>query len=179
MRMPVKICVIGLGSNVPSDLVKVARETGKVLAEHDDFILLTGACNGVSYEVTKAVKEHKPYIRIIGFSPATDENKHIREYNYPVEYFDEIRFIGGGRQERSIRMVSECDRVIMIGGQMGSLIEFCIAYRAGKKIAIFSWPSSASDKTLIKTIARFCYEDGCASFAFKENPKSLVKEVLG
>src|SRR3989344_7511153 len=83
----------------------------------------------------------------IGFSPATDAEAHARKYGCPTEGFSELVFIpktyphAGDiavcRKYRNVASIAVVDMAIIIGGRIGTMNEFTIAYDLGKKIGLF------------------------------------------
>lgn len=152
----------------------LAKEVGKWIAKNN-CILVNGACPGLANEAAVGAKENDGYT--IGISPAFSSKEHIEKYNSPYESYDVILYTGFGLMERDIVNIRSSDGIIVIGGGIGSLNEFTIAFDEGKRIGILTGTDGISDH--IEEIVRICHrEDEMSNIIFDSNPKSLVEKLI-
>ena len=120
-------------SSVPSPQVAyLARETGRLIAGQG-AILITGATTGLPFYAAHGANEANG--QVIGFSPAIDLAEHER-MGLPLQYHDMIIYTGLGSHGRNLLNVRASDALVFIGGSMGALNEFTIAYDENKIIGI-------------------------------------------
>lgn len=159
---------------IPEVLQQNAEIIGKEIARHN-CILVTGACMGVPDIASQSAS--KAGGLVFGFSPAKNLKEHIEppiSYPYPSKNMKLI-FTGYGKIGRNVLSIVECDGVIFIGGGIGTLNEFTIAYHEGKVIGILEGIESITEKAL-KLEQDFRYTG--ASLIMNRNPKTLVKKVI-
>jgi len=140
--MKTKIGVIGSATGLDTALTESARLVGYAVAK-DGFVLLTGACPGVSYEAAKAVKAVGGLV--VGFSPAHNLKEHIDHYKFPSDDIDVLVYTGAGLKGRNIPFIRSCDGVVAIAGRIGTMNELTIAYDEGKVIGILKGYGGAAD----------------------------------
>jgi len=128
-----KIAVCGSGSTGNSEILEKTKVIGKELAKNN-HILITGGCKGYPYAALRgALLENG---KIIAYSPAKDEEEHIAKYNFPIDGGVEYIYTGLGIPKRNTPLVYAADLIIIIGGQIGTLNEFTLAFHKKKKIAV-------------------------------------------
>jgi uncharacterized protein (TIGR00725 family) len=88
-------------------------------------VILTGACPGLPQAAVKGAKSAGGLT--IGISPAMNLEEHRRHYSYP-ETSDVILFTGMGTKGRNVILVRSADACAIVGGRIGTLNEFTIAY---------------------------------------------------
>ena len=168
-----RIGIIGSAEgNINEKLTAKARDIGREIARYDCF-LLTGATTGLSYEAVKGAKEMGGFT--IGFSPASNEKEHAKNYGLPLENFDFIAFTGFGYKGRNVPFIRSCEAIIGISGRRGTLNEYTLAIDEGKVTGILTESGGVSD--MIKTIEVVVGKRGGEKI-FNNNPKELVKEVV-
>lgn len=170
-----KIAVIGEGFGKEKGILEKAKEIGRQIAIKK-AILMTGSCLGYPHAAVKGAFEEKG--NIIGISPAKDKEEHTAVYNFPYEEFSEIRYTGLGIPGRNIPLVKEADAVILIGGKIGSLNEFTIAYQHFKVIGVLKGTGGVTDiiENIVKIVDK---KDGRDKLVvYSEDPKELVKELI-
>lgn len=119
--------IIGISGGVkefrPADRA-IAHECGRVLASIPEVTnLVYGSCPGMAHEVvlgyvhasTGAVE------RVIGFSPWSSADRHVGE-NYPLHAAVKTTFTGLG-MGRNSKIVENCQVLLAVGGQLGTLDE--------------------------------------------------------
>ncbi len=151
-----KIGVFGSSSNEMKETVRAnARRLGAEIAKRG-HTLVTGACSGIPHEVVMGA--YNSGGRVIGYSPAADLQDHVMKFNYPAEGYTQMVFVPptfGHRNKpplstkyRSINAISDCDIVIIVGGGVGTLVEFAIALDADKPIGILDGSGGITDRTI-------------------------------
>lgn len=131
-----KIAIFGSAVNVKDKKTKnICNEIAKTLVEQRATIL-TGVGIGIPHLIVE--EAHKAGGRCIGYSPATDEKNHqLQSDNADLAAYNTVHFIQGFTR-RSIAMIEEADAVIVIGGRMGTLSEYSIAYEENKPIGVLT-----------------------------------------
>ncbi len=109
-----------------------AEAIGKAIAKAG-AVLVTGACGGLPGEAASACKNAGG--KTIGISPFESKAQHV-ENNFPFEQYDYLVFSGMGKKGRNAVFVHSCDAMLFIGGGMGTLNEFTIAFDEGKVIGV-------------------------------------------
>lgn len=170
-----KIAVIGEGSGGEEEVLKKAKEIGREIARKK-ATLLTGSCLGYPYAAVQGAFEEKG--KIIGISPAKDKEEHVTVYNFPHEEFSEIKYTGLGIPGRNLPLVEEADAVVLIGGKMGSLNEFTIAFQLSKVIGVLKGSKGITE--IIEKIVEVCdKKDGRDKLVvYGEEPKELIEKVI-
>jgi uncharacterized protein (TIGR00725 family) len=169
-----RIAVCGSGQAADESIAARARKIGKEIAEQG-HILLTGGCNGYPYEAAKAAFSNKG--KVIGFSPAKDEKEHIEKYDFPADNFSEIIFTGKGIPGRNFDLISNSDAVIIIGGKVGTLNEFTLAYHFGKIIGVLAGSGEIAE--LLPEIAgKIEKRSENEKLIYEKEPEKLVKGVI-
>ncbi len=96
-------------------------------------VLVTGATTGLPLAAARGAKEAGG--EVIGFSPAINLKEH-RKLHLPTECHDLIIFSGLSFKGRNLLNVRASSALVFIGGSMGALNEFTIAYDEEKLIGI-------------------------------------------
>jgi len=157
--------------NISSETTKKAYIIGQEIAKAG-ITLVTGATTGFSFESVKGAKDNGGLV--IGVSPAINRQEHIEKYQYPVEEFDFISYTGFDRKGRNVLFIRACDALICIGGRIGTLNEFTIAYDEGKPIGVLK---SGGITDLLPKIVKTANK-GSTKVIYDSNPKKLVKELI-
>lgn len=145
--MKIKVGVMGsaqsaLPGGVPDVVREKAESLGREIAAHG-LLLLTGATTGLTYIVGKSAREMGAFH--IGISPASSEREHVERYELPLDSCDSIIYTGFGLKGRNVVLVRSCDIVLFIGGSMGSLNEFTIAYDEGRVMGCLTGTGGVAD----------------------------------
>jgi uncharacterized protein (TIGR00725 family) len=171
-----KIAVLGSASareNSPEYLK--ARRIGRIVAENGG-IILTGACPGLPDAAVLGATEAGGLS--IGISPSMNLAEHVDLYAYPTDSAALI-FTGMGKKGRNVILVRSADACIFIGGGMGTLNEFTIAFdELGEPnvIGILTGTGGFSDELI--EIARASGQTSEAYIIADPDPEKLVREVL-
>ncbi len=174
--MKLKIGVMGSaqGPTMGSDnSIQKAKELGKWIAK-TDCILVNGACPGLPNEAAIEAKEAGGFV--MGISPAFSEKEHVEMYKSPDIAYDVIIYTGLGLMERDIINIRSSDAIITVGGGIGTLNEFTVAYDEGKIVGILTGTGGISDH--IPTILKMCNRKQTDRIIFDSDPRKLVESVV-
>jgi uncharacterized protein (TIGR00725 family) len=165
----------GRSKDLPKILIKNAEIIGREIVKQG-CTLVTGACMGVPDVAAKAASKAGGII--LGYSPAKNLKEHIEppiSYPYPPENM-QLVFTGMGKVGRNVLSIISSDGIIFIGGGIGSLNEFSIAYHEGKIIGILEGMIGISEKfeEMIKS-----FDKNTEAVLVKDrDPKRLVKKII-
>lgn len=149
------------------------EEVGREIAEHN-CITITGACPGLPHFAARGAKEAGGFV--FGVSPAFSEHEHVREYKSPNEYYDMIFFSGLGFMERDIMNIRGSDGIIFLGGGIGTMNEFTVAFEEGKPIGILAGSGGLSDHFL--EFVKKADRSVTPNIVVDEDPKTLVEKLI-
>jgi hypothetical protein len=153
--------------------IRKAIEAGHYIAKND-CILVSGACPGLPDEA--AFGAHQAGGLTMGVSPAFSEKEHIQKYKSPHENYDIILYTGLGLMERDIINIRSSDAIILLGGGIGTLNEFTVAYDEGKVIGVLTGSGGVSNH--IDKILEICDREVEDFIVFDDDPKKLVEKVI-
>lgn len=170
--MKLKIGVMGSSGSASGDVLEKAKELGREIAKND-CILITGATTGLPYETAKGAKEEKGLV--VGISPGANKEEH-EKLRMPIDFHDVIVYTGFGKTGRNVINIRTSDIVVFVGGRMGTLNEFTIAYAEGKRIGVLTGSGGISEK--IKELAEIEKKYTGAKIIYNSNPRDLIKELL-
>ena len=176
MKQKFQIGVFGSAFNeklLTTDMLEKSYRVGSEIARKG-HILITGATTGIPEEAAKAAKEQGGIS--VGISPASTPWHHKNDFNKPSKNYDAIIFTGMGFSGRNVINIRTCDACIFIGGEMGTLNEFTIAYYESKIIGILEQSGYISDK--IRDLLKNIKTDHGASIFFDSNPARLVNTMV-
>lgn len=161
-----------------------ACEIGREIAQQG-HILLTGACPGFPYDAVLGAAAQGG--KCIGFSPAADRKDHVERYKYPTEGFTELVFVPKNyphiknidvcRKYRNVSSVAASDAAIIIGGRIGTMNEFTLAYDLGKDIGILE-ESGGITKRAIKVLLEDIDKPAKGRIIWEKDPKRLVERLV-
>ena len=172
-----KIGVMGSASGPILERQKAsakAREVGKAIADRD-CILITGACPGLPHEALRAAKEAGGFT--MGVSPAFSHDEHTLEYKSPDDCFDVLLYTSMGFMERDIVNIRASDGLLFLGGGVGTLNEFTVAYEEGKPIAILEGIGGVVAH--VREILGWCDRPIHPNIVFSSDPGELIDLLLG
>lgn len=153
--------------------IKKAIAVGQEIAQMD-CILVTGACPGLPDEAAFGAKNKGGLT--MGISPAFSEKEHIEMYHSPTDNFDIIIYTGMGLMERDLINIRSSDAIIILGGGIGTLNEFTVAFDDGKVIGVLTGTGGVSNH--IDKILEICDRNAEDYVLFDSNPEKLVKRVV-
>jgi uncharacterized protein (TIGR00725 family) len=140
---PYQICVSGAAKgNTVTHAFALAEATGRRIAETGNT-LLSGATNGLPNYAAKGAKEAGGMS--IGFSPATTRREHVKSYRLPTKYYDSIVCTGFDYTGRDLLLVRSADAVVIIGGRIGTLQEFAVAFEEKTPIGVVVGSGGTTD----------------------------------
>ncbi|MGC8603737.1 MAG: hypothetical protein ACP5VS_08630 [Desulfomonilaceae bacterium] len=125
MSERLKIAVLGSarepeGSENSAKAFQLGQEIGK-----RGGILLTGGCPGLPHMAGLGAQSTGG--SVLAVSPAKNRSEHLKFYCYPVDS-DIIVFTGMGNKGRNVVLIRSADIAIFLGGGIGTLNEFTIAF---------------------------------------------------
>ena len=172
-----KICVSGAAetSHCGQDAFNKAEELGKEIIRQG-AVLVNGATTGFPYWTAKGSKAVDGIV--VGISPASSEQEHIKKYELPVDYQDLIIYTGFGYSGRNLLLTRAADAVIVGCGRMGTINEFTIAFEDKKPIGILEgeWETDELVKTMIEKSHRA--EEMKEKIVYSKDPKELVAKLI-
>lgn len=136
MPRKLQIGIIG-GRDVSSEIIKLAEETGRLLAE-EGVIIVCGGLGGVMEAVCRGAKLAEG--TTIGILPMNDPDA--------ANQFVDIRVATGMGVARNSVIVNSCEGVIALSGRYGTLSE--IAFALQKGIPVVSLKSWNIDDSVMK-----------------------------
>ena len=170
-----KIGVMGSasGPQVQSEhACKVSIELGKEIARRG-HIFINGACPGLPNDALLGAKEEGGFT--VGISPAFSLEEHVKEYQSPHEN-DFIIYTGAGFMERDIINIRSSDGVIIIGGGIGTLNEFTIAYEEGRPLGVLTGTGGISDH-IPHVVEDLCKRKVAPNMVFDDDPIKLLDKL--
>jgi uncharacterized protein (TIGR00725 family) len=170
-----KIGVMGSASG-PQIEDPVARDKAKKLGAEvarRGHIFINGACPGLPNDALLAAQEGGGFT--IGISPAFSEYQHVHEYMSPHDH-DLIIYTGLGFMERDIINIRSSDAIVIIGGGIGTLNEFTIAYDEGRPIGIIT-NSGGISNSIPHVVEELCQREMPPNIVFDDDPVALLDKL--
>lgn len=170
-----KIGVMGSASG-PQTQDPVAREKArKIGAEiaRRGHIFINGACPGLPNDALLEAQAAGGFT--VGISPAFSEYQHVHEYLSPHDH-DFIVYTGLGFMERDIINIRSADGVVIVGGGIGTLNEFTIAYDEGRPIGIVT-NSGGISNSIPHIVEELCKREIPPNIVFDDDPVQLLDKL--
>ncbi len=170
-----KIGVMGSASG-PQILDPVARQKARALGKEigkRGYIFINGACPGLPNDAMLAAKKAGGFT--IGISPAFSEYQHVQEYQSPHDH-DMIIYTGLGFMERDIINIRSADAIILIGGGIGTLNEFTIAYDEGRPIGVVT-NSGGISNSIPHVVQELCKREMPENLVLEDDPVLLLDKL--
>ena len=167
------IGVIAGAGDYSAKAAEAARQLGREIAGRG-AVVLTGACPGLPQEAVQGAKEAGG--QTLGISPAPGLVDHRARYQFPTEGLDVIIYTGLGLSGRGILNVHSSDAVVVVGGRLGTLEEFTIAYACGKLIGVLEGTGGVADSA--RALARISPPNPSAKIIYEKDPAVLVDQLL-
>ncbi len=170
-----KIGVMGSASGPQTEdphAIAMARALGREIAKRE-HIFINGACPGLPNEALEGVKEGGGFS--VGISPAFSEYEHVHEYLSPHDH-DLIMYTGMGFMERDIINIRSADGVVIIGGGIGTLNEFTIAYDEGRPVGVLTNTGGISN-SIPHVVKELCKRELPANIVFDDDPAKLLDKL--
>ncbi len=175
MKRIFKVAVLGsavIDRNSPER--PKAYRIGELVAHRGD-VLLTGGCTGLPHEAVYGARSAGGLT--VAISPARGELEHHKIYNYPLDS-EVVLFTGMGTKGRNVILVRSADACVFLGGSMGTLNEFTIAFddlTEGCAIGILSQSGGLSDE--FSRIVALAGKSPRARLVVESNPGALLSEI--
>jgi hypothetical protein len=154
------------------DAYEKTLELGRLIAKRG-IVLVTGATNGAPQWAAKAAKEAGGMV--IGFSPASSRQHHVKSYRLPTDYHDVIVYTGFDYAGRNILLARSADAVITICGRIGSLNEYTAAFEEQVVQGVMTGTGGIAD--MIEGILDNSHR-GRGRTVFASDPKELLDKVV-
>ncbi len=170
-----KIGVMGSASG-PQTQDPIAREkAAKIGAEiaRRGHIFINGACPGLPNDALLAAQAGGGFT--VGISPAFSEYQHVHEYLSPHDH-DFLVYTGLGFMERDIINIRSADGVVIVGGGIGTLNEFTIAYDEGRPIGIVT-NSGGISNSIPHIVQELCKRELPPNIVFDDDPVVLLDKL--
>ena len=170
-----KIAVMGSASG-PQTQDPVAREKARILGQeiaHRGHIFINGACPGLPNDAFVAAQKEGGFT--VGISPAFSEYQHVYEYQSPHDH-DLIIYTGFGFMERDIINIRSADGVVIVGGGIGTLNEFTIAYDEGRPTGIVT-NSGGISNSIPHIVEELCLRELPPNMVFDDDPAKLLDKL--
>lgn len=168
------ICISGAAEtgHCAADAPDKAKLLGRAIAQHG-MILVTGATTGIPYWAAKGAKDAAGIV--IGLSPASSEEDHVKNFQLPIDYHDLIIYTGFNYSGRNLFLTRAADATIVICGRMGTLNEFSIAFEDNKPVGILEGTGGTADmaRDIIDRSHR-----GPGKVVFDSDPEKLLEKVI-
>ncbi len=170
-----KIGVMGSASGPQTENVharEMARALGREIGKRG-YIFINGACPGLPNDALMGAKETHTFT--FGISPAFSEYEHINGYMSPHSH-DMIIYTGMGFMERDIINIRSSDGVVIVGGGIGSLNEFTIAYDEGRPMGILTNTGGISSH-IEHIVIELCQRKMPANLVMDDDPVALLDKL--
>lgn len=170
-----KIGVMGSASG-PQIEDPVAREKATLIGAEiarRGHIFINGACPGLPNDALIAAQAGGGFT--VGISPAFSEYQHIHEYLSPHDH-DLIIYTGMGFMERDIINIRSSDAIVIIGGGIGTLNEFTIAYDEGRPIGIVTHSGGISN-SIPHVVQEICKREIPPNIVFDDDPAKMMDKL--
>ncbi|MCD5383089.1 hypothetical protein LR002_03125 [Candidatus Gracilibacteria bacterium] len=176
MRQKTKIGVMGSAQGPTTgrnEGILKSQELGKWIAKLD-CILVNGACPGLPNEAAIGAKENGGFV--VGISPAFSEQEHIEIYKSPSSEYDIILYTGQGLMGRDVTNIRSSDAICLVGGGVGTLNEFVVAYDEQKLVGVLTGTGGVADN--LPEILKICNREVTNRIIFESDPKTLVEKMV-
>ena len=172
---PLKIGVMGSasGPQIESEQAQEkARKLGEEIAKRG-HIFINGACPGLPNDALIAAQAAGGFT--IGISPAFSEYEHVNEYKSPHDH-DVMLYTGMGFMERDIINIRSSDGIVIVGGGIGTLNEFTIAYDEGRPTGILT-NSGGISNSIPHIVKEICKREVPPNMVFDDDPAALLDKL--
>lgn len=170
-----KIGVMGSASG-PQIEDPIAREKATILGKEiatRGHVFINGACPGLPNDALIACQKEGGFT--VGVSPAFSEYQHVHEYMSPHDH-DLIIYTGLGFMERDIINIRSSDAIVIIGGGIGTLNEFTIAYDEGRPVGIVT-NSGGISNSIPHIVEELCLRELPPNIVFDDDPVKLLDKL--
>jgi uncharacterized protein (TIGR00725 family) len=172
-RMKIAVMGSASGPQIEDPIAREkARQLGVEIAKRG-HIFVNGACPGLPNDALLAAQAEGGFT--VGISPAFSEYQHVHEYLSPHDH-DLIIYTGLGFMERDIINIRSADGVVIIGGGIGTLNEFTIAYDEGRPTGIVT-NSGGISNDIPHIVEELCKRDVPPNMVFDDDPATLLDKL--
>jgi uncharacterized protein (TIGR00725 family) len=151
----------------------LARGVGLAIAKRG-LVTVTGATSGLPHVAGRSALKAGGVV--LGVSPARDAVEHKQKYRKPLNGCSHIFYTGQGYTGRNYLNLRNCDLAIFLGGEAGTLEEYCIGVYEGLVLGALT-NSGGVCEILPEVVKRFRTKHGGA-FCFGIEPHSLLDEMI-
>jgi uncharacterized protein (TIGR00725 family) len=174
LSLPPRVGIFGSAFHIETaEAEALARRAGRAIAGRG-LITVTGATSGLPYLGGQAAIEMGG--TVLGISPARDPAEHLGKFAKPIDGCTHIFYTGQGYTGRNYLNLRNCDLAIFIGGEAGTLEEFCIGVYEGLVLGALT-NSGGICGLLPEIVQRFRTNHG-EVFLFDTEPERLLEEML-
>jgi uncharacterized protein (TIGR00725 family) len=171
--MRLTIGVMGASAIPTRQIEELAYQTGQWIARRG-AVLITGATTGLPFAAARGAKDAEG--GVVGFSPALNWLQH-QQNGYPTDYHDLIVFTGLSSAGRNLLNVRASHGLIFVGGSMGALNEFTIAYDENKVIGVLQGTGGFCNH-LDEWMLHLAKPNSQAILICEKDPERLVDQVI-
>jgi uncharacterized protein (TIGR00725 family) len=172
-----KIAVLGSASvDEDSEAGQKAFRIGRAVGLARD-ILLTGGCTGLPHAAVRGATSAGGLT--VAISPAMNRESHIAVHGYPIDS-GVILFTGMGTKGRNVILVRSADACVCIGGGMGTLNEFTIAFDElgpAYALGVLSQTGGLSDE--LERLVWVVGKKPQAALIIEPEPERLIERIYG
>jgi uncharacterized protein (TIGR00725 family) len=156
-----------------AEIESLAKQIGQGIAQRG-HVAITGATSGLPYLAGKAALGVGG--TVLGISPARDANEHVKKYQKPLDGCSHIIYTGQGYTGRNYLNLRNCDIALFLGGEAGTLEEFCVGVYEGLVLGVFT-NSGGICELLPEIVKRFATDHGQV-FCFGVDVDQLINETI-
>jgi uncharacterized protein (TIGR00725 family) len=173
---PLKIAVLGSAiTSEDSAPGRKAYEIGAGIAAREG-VVFTGGCPGLPHAAVLGARDSGGLT--VGVSPAMNIKEHETLYGYPGDSAVLV-FTGMGTKGRNVILIRSADACVFIGGGMGTLNEFTIAFdELGPECAIGVLRGTDGLSGEFGRIAKLTEKAPAAQLHEDTDPQSLVDKIF-
>lgn len=174
-HLKIKLCISGAAEtgHCAPDALDLTKELGRQIVKQG-AILVTGATTGAPLWGAIGAKEVGGFV--IGLSPASSEQEHVKKYKLPIDYHDIIVYTGFGYAGRNLLLTRASDALLITCGRVGTINEFTIAFEDEKPVGVLTSGGWMTDDVIKKIIDEG--HRGPGKVVYDSDPKRLVEKVL-
>lgn len=174
LTLPPRVGIFGSAFQVERpEAEALAQRVGRAIAGRG-LIAVTGATTGLPYIGGLAAIEMGGIV--LGISPARDAAEHIGRFAKPLDGCTHIFYTGQGYTGRNYLNLRNCDLAFFIGGEAGTLEEFCIGVYEGLVLGVLT-NSGGICELLPAIVNKFKTTHGGVCI-FGTEPERLLDEML-
>ena len=167
-----------LGSSTAHEASPVGRKAyqiGRIIAARG-LTVLTGGCPGLPHAAARGAAEAGGCT--VALSPAINRDEHVSVYGYPDDSTVLI-CTGMGKTARNVILIRSADACVFMGGGIGTLNEFTIAFHElGPRAAIGLLMDSGGIADDLPMLVERLGNPRSVPFIRESDPERLVESLL-